>query len=167
MAKQIKAPAAPAREDPGFFAECFVEGDARTRRLKAIRGRWTGPRSTSRTFRGSLSAGTECRWCGISVDGSNSGTSAPATRTAHKRRRIRRPANHHCRGLARGVRARTTRQSRGCPAPQARLLPQHRHHVARTGGAGDKRTRPYLLFKSFGAFTEGAARLSGVGRRCL
>ena len=54
------------RRRRGFFAECFVEGDARTRRLRAIRGRWTSPRSTSRTFRGSFSAATGCRWCGIS-----------------------------------------------------------------------------------------------------
>ena len=57
----------PRRGRPrGFFAECFVEGDARTRRLRAIRGRWTSPRSTSRTFRASFSAATGCRWCGIS-----------------------------------------------------------------------------------------------------
>jgi hypothetical protein len=34
---------------------------------------------------------------------SESPARAQATRTARKRRRIRRPANHHCRGLARGV----------------------------------------------------------------
>ncbi len=76
------------------------------------------------------------------VDGRHAGTRAPATRTARERRRIRRPTNHDCRGLARGVRARTGRQSRGCPASHARLLPQHRDHLARTGGAGDTSTRP-------------------------
>ena len=57
----------PRRRRPrGFFAECFVEGDARTRRLTASRGRGTSPRSTSRTSKGSFSAVTGCRWCGIS-----------------------------------------------------------------------------------------------------
>ena len=77
----------------------------------------------------------------------NSGTRAQATWTARQRRRIRRPANHDCRGLARGVRARTGRQSHGGPASQARLLPQHRDHLARTGGAGDTRTRPTAIFQ--------------------
>ena len=54
------------RRARGFFADCLVEGGTRTRRLMAIRGRRTSPRSTSRTFRGSFSAVTGCRWCGIS-----------------------------------------------------------------------------------------------------
>ena len=73
--------------------------------------------------------------------------SAQATRAPGERRRIRRPADHHCRGLARGVRARTRRRSVGCAASHARLLPQHRDHVARTGGAGDRGTRPNVIFQ--------------------
>ena len=76
------------------------------------------------------------------VDGGYCGASAQATWTARERRRIRRPANHHGRGLARRIRARAGRRSRGRPASQARLLPQHRCYVARTGGARDGGTRP-------------------------
>ena len=95
----------------------------------------------------------------------SSGTSAPATRTARERRRIRRPADHHCRGLARGVRARTGRRSRGCPASQARLLPQHRYHVARTGGAGDRGTRPNAVVQVIWCVHRRSRATSGVGRR--
>ncbi len=72
------------------------------------------------------------------VDGRSSRTGAPATWTARERRRSGRPADHHRRGLARRVRARTGRRSGGCPASQARLLPQHRCHVARAGRAGGR-----------------------------
>ena len=99
------------------------------------------------------------------VDGRRSGTSAPATRTARERRRIRRPADHHCRGLARGVRARTGRRSRGCPASQARLLPQRRYHVARTGGAGDRGTRPNVVVQVIWCVHRRSRATSGVGRR--
>ena len=99
------------------------------------------------------------------VDGRNSGTSAQATRTARERRRIRRPADHHGRGLARGVRARTGRRSRGCPASQARLLPQHRDHVARTGGAGDRGTRPDAVVQVLWCVRRRSRATSGVGRR--
>ena len=99
------------------------------------------------------------------VDGRSSGTSAPATRTARERRRIRRPADHHCRGLARGVRARTGRRSRRCPASHARLLPQHRYHVARTGGAGDRGTRPNAVVQVIWCVHRRSRATSGVGRR--
>ena len=99
------------------------------------------------------------------VDGRSSGTSAQATRTARERRRIRRPADHHCRGLARGVRARTGRRSRGCPASHARLLPQHRYHVARTGGAGDGGTRPNAVVQVIWCVHRRSRATSGVGRR--
>ena len=49
------------------------------------------------------------------ADGEYSGASAQATRTARERRRIRRPADHHGRGLARRVRARAGRRSRCAP----------------------------------------------------
>ena len=99
------------------------------------------------------------------VDGRNSGTSAQATRTARERRRIRRPADHDCRGLARGVRARTGRRSRRCPASQARLLPQRRYHVARTGGAGDRGTRPDAVVQVIWCVHRRSRATSGVGRR--
>ena len=99
------------------------------------------------------------------VDGRSSGTRAPAARTARERRRIRRPADHDCRGLARGVRARTGRRSRRCPASQARLLPQHRYHVARTGGAGDRGTRPDSVVQVVWCVRRRSRATGGVGRR--
>ena len=95
----------------------------------------------------------------------DSGTRAQATRTARQRRRIRCPANHHRRGLARGVRARTGRQSRGGPTSQARLLPQHRYHVVRTGGAGDTRTRSNAVLQVIWRVHRRSGAASGVGRR--
>ena len=126
----------------GFFADCLVEGGVNAPRPMAIRGPERSALDLA-DIQGFILRGYRMpmvRHFLLTV--ANSGTGAQATWTARQRRRIRRPANHHCRGLARGVRARTGRQSRGCPASQARLLPQHRHHVARTGRAGDKRTRP-------------------------
>ena len=99
------------------------------------------------------------------VGGRNSGTSAQATRTARERRRIRRPADHDCRGLARGVRARTGRRSRRCPASQARLLPQHRYHVARTGCAGGRRTRPNAVVQVIWCVHRRSRATSGAGWR--
>ena len=99
------------------------------------------------------------------VDGRSSGAGAPATRPACERRRIRRPADHHRRGLARGVRARTGRRSCGCPASQARLLPQRRYHVARTRGAGDRGTRPGAVFQVIWRVHRRSRAPSGVGRR--
>ena len=72
--------------------------------------------------------------CGVT------GTSAPTAWAAREWRRIRRPPSHDRRGLARGIRAWTARRSRGSPASQARLLPQHRFHVARIGGARGRGT---------------------------
>ena len=91
--------------------------------------------------------------------------SAQAARTARQRRRIRRPADHDCRGLARGIRARTGRRSRRCPASQARLLPQHRYHVARTGRAGGRGTRPDALVRVVRRVRRRSRATSGVGRR--
>ena len=75
------------------------------------------------------------------------------------------PADHHGRGLACGVRARTGRQSGGRPASQARLLPQHRYHVARTGGAGDRATRPDAVVQVIRGVHRRSRATSGVGRR--
>ena len=43
------------------------------------------------------------------------------------------------------------------PAPQARLLPEPGHDLARIARVGDHRLVPGLSFKSFGAFVAGAA----------
>ena len=93
------------------------------------------------------------------------GTSAQATRTARERRRIRRPADHHCRGLARGVRARTGRQSGGSPASHARLLPQRRDHLARAGGAGDRGARPDAVVHVIWCVHRRGRATRGVDRR--
>ena len=69
------------------------------------------------------------------------------------------------RGLARGVRARTGRRSGGRPASQARLLPQHRCHVARTGGARDGGTRPSAVVQVIWCVHRRSRATSGVGRR--
>ena len=76
---------------------------------------------------------------------------------ARQRRRNRRAANHHRRGLACRVRAGPGRRSGRSAATQARLLPQRRHHLARIGRAGTEGSLPTLAFKSFGAFVAGAA----------
>ena len=56
------------------------------------------------------------------------------------------------------------RRCRGRPASHARLLPQHRRHVARAGRLEMEERVPALSFKSFGAFIEGAAqRAESVG----
>ena len=82
-----------------------------------------------------------------------------------KRRRIRHPASHDCPGLARRVRARTARRSRRCPASHARLLPQRRHHVARTGSAGGRGTRPDALVQVVRRIHRRSRATSGAGRR--
>ena len=99
------------------------------------------------------------------VDGRGPGTSAPATRTPRERRRNRHPANHDCRGLARGVRAGAGRRSRGCPALQARLLPQRRSHMARAGGAGDRRARPDAVVQVIRCVRRRSRATRRVGRR--
>ena len=99
------------------------------------------------------------------VDGGSSSTSAKATRTARERRRIRRPADHDCRGLARGVRAPDRGTIPRLPASQAGLLPQHRGHVARTGGAGDRGTRPDAVVQVIWCVPRRSRATSGVGRR--
>ena len=89
----------------------------------------------------------------------------PATAWAARKWRRRRPAADHDRGgLARRLRTGTVGRSRRRPTLRARLLPQHRHHVAWTSGAGTRTTVPALSFKSFGAFVEGAAN-ERAGRR--
>ena len=99
------------------------------------------------------------------VGGRRSGTSAQATRTARKRRRIRCAANHDRRGLARRVRTRAGRQSRRCPASQARLLPQHRNHVARTGRAGAGGTRSDAFVQVVWGVHRRSRATSGARRR--
>ena len=50
-------------------------------------------------------------------------------------------------------------------ASQARLLPQRRRHVARTGGAGARRTRPDAVVQVIWCVRRGSRATSGVGRR--
>ena len=53
----------------------------------------------------------------------------------------------------------------GRPASQARLLPQHRCHVARTGGARDRGTRPNAVVQVIWCVHRRSRATSGVGRR--
>ena len=165
MAKENKTQAAPAKEGRGILRRMLGRMRHATQKLITIRG----PRKVHARPRGHSGVHSprlqNADGAAFLIDGRSSGTSAQATRTARKRRRIRRPANHYCRGLARGVRARTARQSHGCPASQARLLPQHRYHLARTGCAGDKRTRPNAIFQVIWCVHRRSRATSGVGRR--
>ena len=51
------------------------------------------------------------------------------------------------------------------PRPHARLLPQHRYHVARAGGAGDGGTRPGAVVQVIWRVHRRSRATSGVGRR--
>ena len=99
------------------------------------------------------------------VDCRSSRRGSPAARTPCRRRRSRRSADHDSRGLAGGVRARAGRRPSGCAASQARLLPERRHHVAGTGGAGDGGTGPNALFQVIWCVHRRRRATRGVGRR--
>ena len=64
-----------------------------------------------------------------------------------------------------GFGARTGRRLRGRPASQARLLPQHRCHLGRTGGARDGGTRPSAVVQVIWRVHRRSRATSGVGRR--
>ena len=99
------------------------------------------------------------------ADGRNSGTSAQATRTARKRRRIRGPANHDRRDWYVGW------------PPDPQTIPRTPRVVsptialtsvslfARPGCAGDQRTRPNTLFQVIWCVHRRSRATSGVGRR--
>ena len=147
-----------ATERPGLLRRMLRLRRRENAQTEAIRGRHERPRSTSRTSRASLSAATGCRWCGISCWRWQHRHTRAATWTARQRRRIRRPASHRRRGLARGVRARTGDN----PAAAPRRKPDYCLNIGITSPglvALEMNERvPNLSFKSFGAFTEGAAR---------
>ncbi len=50
------------------------------------------------------------------------------------------------------------------PTPQARLLPQHRYHVAWVAGAGDRRTRPHAIVQVIRCVHRRSRGTSGAGR---
>ena len=66
LAKETKTEAAPAKEGGGLLRRLLDRRRQKTQRLMGIQGPRKCPRSTSRTFKASSSAVTECRWCGIS-----------------------------------------------------------------------------------------------------
>ena len=167
LAKEIKAPPAPAREDPGLLRRMLrrrrrenaqTEGDSGTMDRSAldladIQGFILRGYRMPMVRHFLLTVGTPAqarRQLGRLVSGDES--DAPQITTAE---------DWHV-GFAPGPR----RQSRGCPASQARLLPQHRHHVARTGGARDKRTRPKPIVQVIWRVHRRSRATSGVGRRC-
>ena len=99
------------------------------------------------------------------VGGTNPGRGAQTARTARERRRIRRPADHHCRGVARGVRARDRETIRRIPRV---ARPDYCLNVGITWpglvALEIEERVPTLSFKSFGAFIEGAAqRAESIG----
>ena len=167
MAKEIKAPAAPAREAPGLLRRMLrrrrrenaqTEGDSGTMDKSAldladIQGFILRGYRMPMVRHFLLAVATPAharRQLGRLVSGDES--DAPQITTAE---------DWHV-GFAPGP----GRQSRGGPASQARLLPQHRHHVARTGGAGDKRTRPKPIVQVIWRVHRRSRATSGVGRRC-
>ena len=132
----------------------------------ATRRPWEGRRSSSRTFRGSILRAYRMpmvRHFLLSVGD-----------PAHARRQLERlvsgdesdvpqittAADWHV-GFAPGPRD----DPDGCPASHARLLPQYRHHVARTGGAGDRATRPNAVVQVVWRIHRRSRAASGIGRR--
>ena len=115
-------------------------------------------RLTSQRSRGSFSALTECRWSGISCCRSGLRHKRAGNSDGWSPARIRSPTNHDCRGLARGVRARTVRRSGGAP----RHKPDYCLNVGVTWpglvALEIEERVSTLSFKSFDAFIEGAAR---------
>ena len=166
MAKETTTQAEPAKERPGLLRRLFDRGRHESPETEWRFGAPGKVRARSRGHSGDHSPRLQnADVAAFPVDGRRSGTSTQATRTPGKRGRSRRPANHYCRGLARGVRARPRRQSLGRPALQARLLSQHRYHMARTGCAGDERTRPNAIFQVVWCVHRGSRATSGVDRR--
>src|SRR4029077_17934929 len=73
------------------------------------------------------------------------------------------PADHHGRRLARGVRIGTRGQTHRRPAPQARLLPEPGHHLARADRAGDQGSRPDALLQVVRRVRSRSRRTSEIG----
>jgi len=88
-----------------------------------------------------------------------------AARTARQRRRGRRAADHHRPRLACRVRAGAWRQSGRSAAPQARLLPQPRHHLARFCCVGNQGSRPRALVQIVWCVRRRSGRSRGAGGR--
>ena len=166
MAKEIKAPTAPAREAPGLLRRMLrrrrrenaqTEGDSGTMDKSAldladIQGFILRGYRMPMVRHFLLAVATPAharRQLGRLVSGDES--DAPQFTTAE---------DWHV-GFAPGPKTIPRR-----PPSQARLLPEYRHHVARTGGAGDKRTRPKPIVQVFWRVHRRSRATSGAGRRC-
>ena len=99
------------------------------------------------------------------VDGRSAGTSAQATRTARERRRIRRSTDHHCRGLARGLRAGTGRRSHGRPASPRRTTASTSVSPG-PDSSGVRSTPANALLQVVWCVHRRSCATSGDGRRC-